>query len=79
MRAWSSAVVGAAAAMVVCLQVETTIFQHLGSYGNLVQQRLSGERWLGFAGIRQRQRIVTVLDQQEFDRGGELAMQRAGI
>ena len=30
MRAWSSAGVRAAAAIVVCLRVETTIFQHLG-------------------------------------------------
>jgi hypothetical protein len=51
MRAWGSARVGAAAAMVVCLWVETTIFQHLGRLWKLVQLRLSGERWLGFAGI----------------------------
>ena len=36
-------------------------FSVWGGYGNLVQQRLSGERWLGFAGIRQRQRTVTDL------------------
>ena len=31
------------------------------------------------AGIQRRRQIVTVLDLQEFDRDGELAMQLAGI
>ena len=72
MRAWSSAGVGAAAAMVVCLRVETTIFQRLG---RLWKPRATETLWgalawicrnlteaanshcLGFARIRQRWRI----------------------
>ena len=58
--------------MAVCLRVETAILQRLGGFGNLVQQRLSGERWLGLAGIQRRLQIDTGL--QGFNRGGESAL-----
>jgi hypothetical protein len=62
--------------MVVCLRVETTIFSFWGGYGNLVQQRLSWERWLGFAGIRRRKRQIGTDLDKEFDGGsGETVLQ----
>jgi hypothetical protein len=71
MRAWSSAGVRAAAAIVVCLRVETTIFQHLGRLWKPRATETLWGAWLGFAGIRRRRRrIGTDLDLQEFDGGG---------
>ncbi len=79
MRAWSSAVVGGAAAMAVCLQVETTILQCLERLWEPCATKtlwgaILGDRtkvcWLRLAGIQRRRRqIGTDLDLQEFDSG----------
>jgi len=81
MRAWSSAGVGTAAAMVACLREETTIFQHLGRlwkpratetlWGALAwicrsSTEGANSHWLGLAGVRRRWRTVTDLDLHEF-------------
>ncbi len=77
MRAWSLAAVGEdAVAMVVCLRLETTIFQLLG---RLWKPRATETLWgalAWFAGIqRWKRRIGTNLDK-EFDGGsGETVLQ----
>ena len=77
MRAWSSAGVGEdAVTMVVCLRVETTIFQLLGRLWKprATETLLGALAW--FAGIRRwKRRIGTDLDK-EFDGGsGETVLQ----
>ena len=43
-----------------------------------MQQRLSGERWLGFAGIRRRKRQIGTDLDKEFDGGsGETVLQES--
>ncbi len=78
MRAWSSAGVGEdAVTMVVCLRVETTIFQLLGRLWKprATETLLGALAW--FAGIRRRKRrIVTVL--KNLRRGSVLSSERYG-
>ena len=76
MRAWSSAAVGEdAVAMVVCLWVETTIFQRLG---RLWKPRATETLWgalAWFAGIQwRRQQLGTDLDRIFDDGSGEWSL-----
>ena len=77
MRAWSSAGVGEdAVTMVVCLRVETTIFQLLGRLWKPCATETLWGALAWFAGIRRRKwRIGTDLDK-EFEGGsGETVLQ----